>query len=148
MLWFIINWYFVYGIVLLGVGFQNDKHTTAVFIDLQQVAGSRCYVGPLQNRISTIPMIYNLHDTNIMSTIGSPLAIRNCAPRSIRNALVFYCYFSTAFLQKVVVENENEINNVFLWSFKTEFLKKWTLRSLKKNANCRQCSSPYRKEYL
>jgi hypothetical protein len=67
-----------------------------------------------------------------MITIGSPLAIRNCAPRSIRNALVFYCYFSTAILLKVVVANENEINNVFLWSFKTEMWTKWTLRSFKK----------------
>ena len=43
-----------------------------------------------------------------------------------------YCYFSTAILLKVVVANENEINNLFLWSFKTEMLTKWTLRSFKK----------------
>ena len=44
----------------------------------------------------------------------------------------FYCCFSTAILLKVVVAKENEINNVFLWSFKTEFRTKWTLWSFKK----------------
>ena len=37
---FFYNLIFCLCIVLLGVeGFQNDKHTTAVFIYLQQVAG-------------------------------------------------------------------------------------------------------------
>ena len=44
----------------------------------------------------------------------------------------FYCYFSTTILLKLVVANENEINNVFLWSFQTEIGTKWTLRSFKK----------------
>ena len=57
---------------------------------------------------------YDWHNTNIMITVGSPLAIRNSAPPSIRNALVFYCYFSTTIVLKVVVANENEINNVMV----------------------------------
>ena len=44
-----------------------------------------------------------------------------------KECTLFYSYFSTTILLKVVVANENEINNVFLWSFKTEFRTKWAL---------------------